>query len=63
MDPIVSRALEHVDLGEAELAVMKQEQVIRELLSTGRSTAEAIALLQELQDAAATLAARIQAHG
>jgi len=37
--------------------VLKQEQVIRELLSTGEPTAEATVVLQTLREAAAKLAA------
>jgi hypothetical protein len=35
MDPEIKHALDQIELGEAELAVLKQEQVLRELLSTG----------------------------
>jgi hypothetical protein len=43
MDIVFERALEELQLAEAELAVLKQEQVLRELLRCGQPTAEASA--------------------
>jgi len=49
MDPETKHALEQIELGEAELAVLKQEQVLRELLSTGLPTADATERLAALR--------------
>jgi hypothetical protein len=58
MDPIVREALDQVELAEAEVAVIRQEQVLRELLSSGEPTAAATALLQKLRATASRLAAQ-----
>ena len=50
MDPETKHALDQIELGEAELAVLKQEQVLRELLSTGLPTADATARLAALRN-------------
>ena len=49
MDPAGKQALEHVEFAEAEFAVLKQEQVLRELVRTGVPTVEATALLRQLR--------------
>jgi hypothetical protein len=51
MDIAAKRALEQIDLAEAELAVLKQEQVLREVLRKREPTAEATTVLQELRQA------------
>lgn len=51
MDPETKHALDQIELGKAELAVLKQEQVLRELLSTGLPTADATARLASLRKA------------
>ena len=55
MDPAVAEALEHIEFAEAELAILKQEQVLRELVRTEEPTAEAIVLLRELQAGSGTV--------
>jgi hypothetical protein len=57
MDPEIKHALDQIELGEAELAVLKQEQVLRELLSTGLPTADATARLAALRKAVERLLA------
>jgi hypothetical protein len=57
MDPAAKHALDQIELGEAELAVLKQEQVLRELLSTGLPTADATARLAALRKAVERLLA------
>jgi hypothetical protein len=57
MDPEIKHALDQIELGEAELAVLKQEQVLRELLSTGLPTTEATARLAALRQAVERLLA------
>ena len=56
MDKDGKEAHQQVDLAEAELAVLKQEGVLRHLISTGEPTAEAAAQLQRLRQLAANLA-------
>jgi len=62
MDPETKHALDQIELGEAELAVLKQEQVLRELLSTGVPTADATARLAALREAVERLLAGSAAH-
>ena len=57
MDPETKHALDQIELGEAELAVLKQEQVLRELLSTGLPTAHAAVRLAALTKAVKRLLA------
>jgi hypothetical protein len=54
------QALSEIERAEAELAVLKQEGVLRNLLSTGAPTAEAAAQLARLREAVETLAAAPQ---
>ena len=58
MDELSERALSQIDLAEAELAVLKQEGVLRNLLSTGAPTAEAMAQLARLRELAEKMATR-----
>ena len=58
MDEHSERALSQIDLAEAELAVLKQEGVLRNLLSTGAPTAEATAQLVRLRELAEQMAER-----
>jgi hypothetical protein len=58
MNPLGERALEQVDLAEAELALLKHEQLLRDLLTTEEPTAEATARLQKLRDNVARLTAK-----
>jgi hypothetical protein len=51
IEGLTDQAGEHLRLAEAELAVLKQEWVLAELLSTGEPTAETIAHLAELRRA------------
>ena len=55
MDKTGKDALEQVDIAEAELAVLKQEGLLRHILSTGEPTAEAVAQLARLRKVAASL--------
>jgi hypothetical protein len=55
MDPLGERALKQVDLAEAELALLKQEQLLRDLLTTDEPTAEATARLKKLREVVARL--------
>ena len=48
-------ARRELDLAEAELAVLKQEMVLRHLIDIGEPTEEARAVLSRLRDAATTL--------
>jgi hypothetical protein len=57
MDPEIKQALDQIELAEAELAVLKQEQVLRELLSTALPTADATARLATLRKAVERLVA------
>lgn len=50
MDVATRQAEEQLELADAELAVLKQEQVLRELLRTREPTAEGTALLKELRE-------------
>jgi hypothetical protein len=43
-------ALRQLDLAEAELAVLKQEGVLRNLVTTGEPTTEAVEQLARLRD-------------
>jgi hypothetical protein len=58
MDPLGERALEEVNLAEAELAQLKHEQLLRDLLTTEEPTAEATARLQKLREDVARLTAK-----
>ena len=49
-----------IELAEAELAILKQEGVLRDLLSTGAPTAEAIAQLVRLRELIEKIAARTE---
>ena len=55
MDTSGKEALAQIDIAEAELAVLKQEGVLRHLLSTGEPTVEAVAQLARLRKAVAGL--------
>ena len=58
MDEHSERALSQIELAEAELAILKQEGVLRDLLSTGAPTAEAVAQLARLRELIEKIAAR-----
>ena len=58
MDPVLEGAREELQFAEAELAVLKQEQVLRELLRCGQSTAEATARLRQFREAVERLSIR-----
>jgi hypothetical protein len=58
MDLVIQRAREELQFAEAELAVLKQEQVLRELLRCGEPTAEATARLREFREAVERLSSR-----
>jgi hypothetical protein len=58
MDTVVERAREELQAAEAELAVLKQEQVIRDLLRRRKPTVEATARLRQLREAAESLPSR-----
>ena len=58
MDLVVEGAREELQFAEAELAVLKQEQVLRELLRCGEPTAEATARLQQFREAVDSLSSR-----
>ena len=58
MDEHSERALSEIHLAEAELAVLKQEGVLRNLLSTGAPTAEAVAQLARLRELVEKIALR-----
>jgi hypothetical protein len=51
IEGLTKQASEHLRLAEAELALLKQEWVLAELLSTGEPTVEGIAHLAELRRA------------
>ena len=55
MDKAGRVALHQLNIAEAELAVLKQEAVIRRLHSTDEPTAEAVAKLTQLHKTAADL--------
>lgn len=55
MDHGEPEARRQLELAEAELAVLKQELVLHQLLSTGEPTAEATELLKRLRRVAAQL--------
>lgn len=57
MSPNEQAARDLLELAEAELAVLKQEHVLRHLLDTGEPSDEARALLAKLRAAAARVAA------
>ena len=61
MDRAAQQALEQLELAEAELAVIKQEQALRELLRLGEPTAEGTALLSKLRDAVERATALVKA--
>lgn len=50
MDPLGKRALTEVELAEAELAVLKQGHLLRELLNTQEPTEDAAAQLKRLRE-------------
>ena len=58
MDDKTEKAISEIELAEAELAVLKQEGLPRNLLSTGAPTADAIAQLARLRELVAKIAAR-----
>ena len=58
MDTVVERVREELQFAEAELAVLKQEQVFRELLRCGEPTVEATARLRQFREAVERLASR-----
>jgi hypothetical protein len=58
MDLVIQGAREELQFAEAELAVLKQEQVLRELLRCGQPTAEATARLRQFREAVERLSAR-----
>jgi hypothetical protein len=58
MDPAGERALEQVEIAEAELALLMQEPVLRDLLNTAEPTMEATARLQKLRDVVARLSGK-----
>jgi hypothetical protein len=58
MDIVVERAREELQFAEAELAVLKQEQMLRELLRCGEPTVEATARLRQFREAVERLASR-----
>jgi hypothetical protein len=58
MDLVVEGAREELKFAEAELAVLKQEQVLRELLRCGEPTAEATARLCQFRQAVERLSSR-----
>ena len=58
MDDESKRVLSQIDLAEAELAVLKQEGVLRNLLATGEPTAEAVAQLARLRELVEKFAAQ-----
>ncbi len=51
IDGRTKQASEHLRVGEAEFALLKQERVLAELLSTGEPTVEGAAHLAELRRA------------
>jgi hypothetical protein len=51
IDVLTKQASEHLRVAEAELALLKQEQVLAELLDTRGSTVEGVAHLAELRRA------------
>lgn len=51
IDGFTKQASEHLRVAEAELALLKQERVVAELLSTGEPTVEGVAHLAELRRA------------
>jgi hypothetical protein len=60
MDTFVERAWVELQFAEAELAVLKQEQVVRELLRCDQPTAEATARLREFREAVERLSLRLR---
>ena len=58
MDEESKRVLSQIDLAEAEPAVLKQEGVLRNLLTTGEPTAEAVAQLARLRELVEKFAAQ-----
>jgi hypothetical protein len=58
MDLVIEGAREELQFAEAELAVLKQEQVLRELLRCGQPTAEATARLRQFREAVECLSTR-----
>jgi hypothetical protein len=62
VDDDSEKALCEIALAEAELAVLKQEGVLRNLVSTGAPTAEAIAQLARLRKVVEKIAARTKGN-
>jgi hypothetical protein len=58
MDKAGMDALRQVDIAEAELAVLKQESLLRQLLADGEPTVEAEARLEGLRRTVADLSVR-----
>ena len=58
MDLVLEGAREELQFAEAELAVLKQEQLLRELLRCGQPTAEATARLRQFREAVERLSTR-----
>lgn len=58
MDRLGQRALQQVELAEAELALLIEEQVLRDLLTPDEPSAECRERLQRLREVAANLAGK-----
>ena len=58
MDRLGKRALEQVELADAEFALLREEQVLRDLLATNELTVEAAARIQRLRETVARLLAK-----
>ena len=63
MDIVAERAREELQFAEAELAVLKQDQVLRELLRCGEPTIEATARLRQFREAVERLSRRRRQEG
>ena len=63
MDQLGERAFDQVELAEAELALLKQEHVLRDLITTDEPTAEAKARLEKLREIVARLSSKGRAGG
>ena len=63
MDIVAERAREELQFAEAELAVLKQEQVLRELLRCGEPTIEATVRLRQFREAVERLSRRKRQEG
>ena len=55
MDKAGKDALQQVEIAEAELAILRQEDVLRHLLTTGEPTKEAVAQLARFRKVVADL--------